>query len=60
MVSAMFGCLAPMKGFLSVFEDNWAASRVSRDLLLPGGSSSQCEAQRLEVQGNSQREPQIG
>lgn len=49
MVSAMFGCLAPMKGFLSVFEDNW----VSRDLLLPGGSSSQCEAQRLEVQGNT-------
>lgn len=55
-----------MKGFLSVFEENWA-SRVSRDLLLPGGSSSQCEAQRLEVQGNterssggnSQREPQI-
>lgn len=53
MVSAMFGCLAPMKGFLSVFEDNWAASRVSRDLLLPGGSSSQCEAQRLEVKGNT-------
>lgn len=47
-----------MKGFLSVFEENWA-SRVSRDLLLPGGSSSQCEAQRLEVQGNTEREPQI-
>lgn len=44
-----------MKGFLSVFEENWAASRVSRDLLLPGGSSSQCEAQRLEVQRNTEQ-----